>query len=529
MRASLRSILALLLLAAAPAGAAELDLGWDSRMVWDSNPLRSPDDEDPDFSVYVGPNVGIRERGRALDYSLSYRLRYEQYVDLSSVNGFEHFANAQATWRTGPRSQLSFRNSFSRTRGLGIDFLEPVPGVDPVGATGELQFRRAPVVRNLATATYGYQLSKLWSFESTLDGTIYEYEDELRQDVLSLRGSGQFTRPVTQRLLVGLGGAFTRQEFDDTPRSLERGTSIVEGFGIASYQFSPTLALSLAGGPAWTQPDDLGGESMAPRNLVGRDGGGTGRLVNPAGCIIPLAGVPAGTISSQSCVVPGSGVFLPGALIPTAAVDPTRIRFDAVDILGDSEDPDPSLTFFGRAALIKTWRTVQGELSYRRSASTSSGIGSTNLDVASVVLSWKPDRQRWRFDARATWTLQTSASDFPGTDILLSPTGTPVWVLNGRVFESDPGGGATFVPNAARVVGVRTLGSSRSDFEVETLLFDLRAHRRVSENLVLTAQTGWWRQESRSGAASGGSSDPRTIDNLRFQVGFTWDLDPIEF
>ena len=100
---------------------------------------------------------------------------------------------------------------------------------------------------------------------------------------------------------------------------------------------------------------------------------------------------------------------------------------------------------------------------------------------------------------------------------------------------SDP---ATLVPvfhapggwiNAARVIGVRTVGESSSDFEVESVLFDLRAERRLTQNLVLNAQSGWWRQESTSGRSLSGGDDGRTIDDLRFQVGFTWSFDRIEF
>ncbi len=525
-----RSIMGLLLLAVVPAaGAAQLELGWDSRMTWDSNPLRSSNDEEPDFSAYVGPDIEISEHSQAFDYWLSYRLRYEQYVENSSVNGFEHFASARGTWRIGPRSELSLGNSFNRTRGLAVDFLEPVPGIAPVGATGELQFRRDPTLRNFTTAVYSYQLSKLWSFESTLDGILYDYEDEFRQDVFSLRGSGQLTRALSERLVAGFGAAFTRQDFEDTPRSMEHGASIVEGFGLARYQISPTLAFSVAGGPAWNQPDDLGGKSMAPENLVGRDSNGVARLIDPAGCFFPVTGVPAGTISSRSCVFPGTNVFLPTALIGTAAVDPSRLRFDSVDILGESQDPEGSATFFGRAALTKIWRTVQGELSYRRSASTSSGLGSTNLDVAAAIVTWQPDRRPWRFAARATWTLQTSANEQPGIDLLIAPTGTTVYVDSIGQVHDAPVPGATAVPNAARVVGVRRIGSLGSESEIETVVFDLRADRRLSEHLVLTTQAGWRRQETRRDFSGGDASDPITIDDLRFQVGLTWSLDPIEF
>jgi hypothetical protein len=534
---ALRSTVALLLLVAAPVRAAELDLGWTTNMIWDSNPLREPDDEEPDFSFYGGPNLSVRKRTRSLDLALDYLLRYEQYVDHSSVNGFEHFANGRAFWEIGPRSSLSLTNNFSRTRGLGVDFIEPVAGIAPVGAEGELQFRRSPTLRNFTTATYDYQLSKLWSFESSLGGQLYDYEDELRSDVRVLRGSGQFVRLMSQRLLLGFGGAFTRQQFEDTPRTLERGSSIAEAYGVSRYQISPTLSLSLSGGPAWNQPDDLGGESRAPREGVRSDQTGVSRLINPANCRILVQGtVPAGTRSIASCpTAPGiyvtdQGVeFLQSALIPGVAIDPNRIQFDTVDILGDSTDPDSSFTFFGRAALTKVWRTVQGEISYRRSASASSGLGSTDLDVASAVLTWKPDRRRWRIDARATWTRQSSANDVPGTDLLLSPVGATVYVDSEGVVHDQPVPGAVAVPNAARVVGVRTLGSSSSDFEIDTLLFDLIAERRMSNNLVLNAQAGWWRQESTSGTSSAGETSDATIDDIRFRVGFTWSFDRIEF
>jgi hypothetical protein len=535
MRAPALPLIVLLALLAGSARAARLELGWDARAGWDSNVFGSSDDEDSDFSFYLGPNLGVRERGRAIDYFVDYRLRYEQYLDLQSVNGFEHFASGAVDWRLSPRSSLRVSQDFSRTRGLSLTFIEPVPGIDPVDAVAEARFRRTPRIRSNSTASFSHQLSKLWSFDTSVDASVYDYEDELQSGVLSLRGSGQFSRPLDPRTLVGFGAAVTRQDFDDTERSIGTASTIVEGFALLRYQISPTLVLALSGGPAWTQPDEASDTAMSPREGVGTGRGGVVRLIDPSRCgVLPVGGsVPPGTISQRSCPTRDIDVFPPGpspndiesALItdPDVVVSRSRLRFDEVDVLGDIEDPDGSFTFFGRAALTKRWRNFDGELSYVRRTSASSGLGTTNLDIATATLAWRPDRRRWRFDLRGTWTLQSSATEQPATDLLLAPTPTTVWVdSSGRVFDSFVPG-AVQVDDAARVVGVRHEGFIDSGVEIETIRFELRANRRFSENLTALASVGWWRQESR-----GDFQEPATSDNLRVQVGFTWSLDPIE-
>jgi hypothetical protein len=516
MRASLRPLLALLVLFAAPAWAVELELGWDARTGWDSNPLRSENDEESDFSFYVGPNLGLSERKGRYDFLVYYRPRYEQYVDLSSVNGFEHFARGHVHYRVSPRTDLTVSHDFSRTRGLGIDFIEPVPGIDPVDAVAELRFRRSPTLKNSSKATLVHRLTPLWSVESNFDAVLYDYEDEFRSPVQSLRGSAQLTRPLTPLLVAGFGSAVTRQNFDESEISVGNGTTIFEAYAVARYQISPTLDLSFAGGPAWSQPDEANDTSKTrPHGLLSLPGGTL--LMDPTDCA-PGSG-PNGTISRSECL--RTALQLP--IASNTPVDPGRMDFTEVDVLGDIEDPDGSVTFFGRAALNKQWRNFNGALSYERRASTSSGLGSTNLDLALAMLTWLPDRRRWRFDARATWTRQTNATELPLTDELLSPTPITVYVdSRGRVFE-QPVPGAIVIPNASRVVGVRNTGFQDSGVETESWRFDLRATCRFDENWLATASAGWIRQES-----TGDFQEPTTIDNLRFQLGFTWTLDPIE-
>ncbi|MEB2345971.1 MAG: hypothetical protein OZ948_14675 [Deltaproteobacteria bacterium] len=534
MRALARALLLLSVsFAASAAGGAELKLGWNTQVIGDSNPLRSADDEEPDASIYGGPNLSFLHRGPSLDARIDYQLRYEQYIEHSSANGFEHFANGFTRWQITPRTTLEVRNTFSRTRGLSGEFLQPIPGIDPIGVAGDLRLERSAVTYVVPTARLTHQLSELWSFEGSLDGALYDSEGERNAPSQSLRGAGQFIRILSPRMLAGGGAAVSRQQFDDTERTVGSGATFLEAFGVFRYQFSPTFSISFSGGPAWNEPDSPEDYSRNPRVGTRPDASEVTRLIDPTRCVLPVSGeVPAGTVSISACprrntvfFPPGGGfpVFAPSALISTVAVDPRALSFHRVDRLGDVEDIPGSVTFFGQASLEKQWNHFRSSLFYQRRASTSSGLNSsTNVDVASALLNWTPDRW-WSVDLRGTWILQAQNSEQTFSDALLDPNPVTVYVdSSGRVFDA-PQPGATAVPNAARIVGVRDAGLIDLGIEIETIRLDLRARRRFGEHLLVSAMTGWWRQTT-----SGDFREEVTLDNFRVELGLTWTFDPIE-
>jgi hypothetical protein len=520
-------LLAALLLTAAPAAAREIALGWETNLNWDSNPQRLVRDEEADVSLYGGPDLTLRERGRRVDYSLRYRPQYEQFLRETSINGFEHFGRAAVRWNVSPRTQLHFDQDLSRTRSFNSTFLDPVPGIDPVGSAAELQIRRRAVLRSTSQLRASRVLSPRWSLEGTLDGQVFEFEDERRASAFSARGSAQALRVLTPRTVVGLGAGVTRQDFDDTDRSVGQGTTFFEGFGVFRYQLSPVFSLSFSGGPAWSRPDDIEDEQFAPRQGVGQDLSGVTRLVDPTRCLAAFQpqGLPAGTFSRSACVSQQGLSPALSPLIPGVVIDPRLVRFSAVDLYNDQGEPDGSLSFFGRAAIERRWQQWFTSLSYQRRANASSGLdASTNLDLVTAQLAWVPDRRRWRVDLRGIWTRQEAASEQAQYDFLLADVPTTVYVDSaGRIFE-QPVAGATAVPNASRVVGVRTIGFVDSGVEITSYLLDLRVTRRMSENLVLLASAGWWQQE-----VTGDFREAREVESLRFQVGATWSFDPIEF
>lgn len=530
-------LLAFLLLAAAlapSARAVDLELGWTSEVAWDSNPLGQQEDEEPDFSLYGGPNLRLLERSRSLDLIVGYNLRYEQFIDFRSVNGFEHFGHGSVAWRPSLRTELTVRNDFSRTRGLNALFLTPVPGIDPIDEGTEFRIDRSLRTRNVSSLAATHRLSPRWSLESTLDGDLYDSDAQGQAASLAIRGAAQLVRALTPRLVAGAGLALTRNSFDDTEWTVGSGSTIGEAFGLARYDFSPTLSLSVAGGPAWSFPDDAPDTAFVPVNGVRQDSGGVTRLVDPGRCVLPTAEAPpAGTVSLASCpradsffIAPdGSLQFAPSALIGSAAIDPRTFHANEVDVLGEIQDPDDSMTFFGRVAIEKRWRTVTASAFYQRRSSTSSGLNATtDLDLATAFVTWRPDRQRWRFDVRGTWARQTAANEQSFSDVLLDPNPVTVYVTPSGRISSVPVPGATMITNAARVIGVRRLGSLDTDYESKSYRIDLSASRRFTENLIVRATAGWWRQETQDSFRD----EPSEVDNLRFVLGFTWSLEPIE-
>jgi hypothetical protein len=441
MRAVCSLVAAVLLSAPLQAAAVELLLGWDARGAWDSNVFRSPSDEQDSFSLYTGPNLGLRQRRGDVRFELEYRPRYEAFVEFSDASDFEHFANARANWTLSPRTEFTASNRFSRSLSLR-EVIDDEVVVDP--SEGDVFLEREPTLRNTTNVGANHWLSKRMQFGTNFSYQLFDFEEQGRADSSTYRGSTTLRRLLTHRQTGGFGVAASQQVFDLDP---ERVNTVVETFGIYEIVIDPTWTASFSGGPAWVIPDDSG-----PEVLV-RDGNSF----------------------SES-----------------------------------SGDEDTSLTFYGTGAIRYERAPYTFDLSYTRRASASTGAGATtNLDTVTMLASWNPDR-KWRVSMRATWQKQTSAYD------QLEFTGQFV------------GPGCGMLPGICQPVYQNVSDA----VDVTSYRVNFRVSRLLTRRLQLHALASWWYQDSTGGLETTSSgnliSEPdETRDSLRFELGVSWDFDPI--
>jgi len=516
------------LLVAPTAEAVEVLPGWDAETSWDSNVFNGADGEQDDFAIRTGPILELRQRQGDVTGRLRWRSFWEGFLDTSGADNFEHFVDLDGSWQISDRNRLAILNNLSRTDSVTAQLasdegvaLSPGEGTD-VGTKSAL--------RNRANVRFLHQLTQQMSFDASVDNSIFEFEDPNNSDAVSTRGQAQVSRTISPRSVVGLGAAFTRQDFAArqsqglSGSSEGSGAEIIEVFGIWNYRISPTLIMSTSLGPALNRPDEF--EST--------------RLAREVPTILsPPVFLPSGTIQfptlidAESCPLSADGsdrVFGPGCAPATAQnlatgdtgfvpVAPESIPLvEARDLTGGSATDD-TLTLFGAWSLTKTWERASARLNLQRRSSAASGNGtSTNLTLASASFSWVPE-QKWRLTATAGWTLQTSASDLPISTLVFRPE--TVFVDGAGLIVDDPTLAVARVDGAAVTAGIRETGSSDNAFESMTYQLRLSATRQISRRLTARASASLFRSEQ-----SGDLQSDTTTDSIRIGIGLRWMFDP---
>jgi len=524
MRASIPAMTALALAAAWPAGAAEFIPGWDLDTIWSSNVYRTTDEDalgrtipkEDDFSIRTGPDLRLRDPQGDLTYDLNYRLRYEEFIRLNGISEFDHFASARADWSATDRTSFTIANDFADTASLNGLFTFVGPTADAI-----VRADRQRILTNTLSSSSRHRLGKLWELTLSGDHTIYDYESEGTQDSTSFSGTLQLTRGITPRLVMGMGGSFQRQEYDAGDVAGEgSGTNFFQGFGVANYQMSRTLRLTVSAGPALSVPDEIDPAdanvfSLQPFNID------TCPLLDGQR-VIPLAQaerfqIQSGDRCSVLAVGVGGATFLP---VLNTAEGGARI---AIPNLGDT-GVENTLTYFARVRIEKSWRLYRASLSYSRSANSGSGLGtSTIIDSLFAQLIYTPTRY-WTFTLQGVGSLQSAVSSANEQLVVVEPQDRAI--LLGQV---DPNtlrpiaGGARInavvtVPNP---VALQSGERIDNPIDIRTYRVELLAERRITANLTANASASWYEQ------TNSGQLQENKRTEFRVLMGATWTFDAI--
>ena len=509
------------LLLAPTAEAVDVVAGWDTATRWDSNVFNSSETEESDIVIRTGPLLELTQRQGDFTGRLRWRSLWEGFLDNSDANNFEHFVDLDGAWQISARNRLEITNRFARTDSVTAQLaagdgtvLSPGQGID-VGTDSSLQ--------NLANATFSHELTPTLSLTATVDNSLFDFENDDNSDSFSTRGSLDAIQAISYRTRLGIGAAFTRQDFEGTQGREDSGADIIEVFGIWNYQITPTLIMSTRVGPALNRPDEVEIARRAPEfptilSPPVPTPGGLVRfptLIDASTCPLRSDG---SRVLADGCA-PAVGQDLATGDPRLFAVDQQAIPLiEAMDLTGGTGSDD-AMTLFGAWSLIKRWERASARLSLQRRSSAASGDGvSTDLTLANVSLSWQPD-QRSILTATAGWALQTSASDVPFTEFVVRPE--TLFVDGNGLIVDDPALALVQVDGAAVTAGVREAGSSDNAFESTTYQLVFGATRDISRRLAARASMSFFRSES-----GGDLQADSTTDSVRFEIGLRWKFDP---
>lgn len=417
MRASLVHVLPLALLPAVAAGAADLELGLDAGLVYNSNLFSTESGEVSDYSGRVGPRLRAMDELGAFTWDVRYWPAYEKYLDIDDADGWDHDVSARASWGLSSRTRLSLDGRYLDTGNVNEVLLRADPGAPPIDVG--VQFGRDRFKTSNAVLTLDHDFAPRHSTTLRLQRADSEFDRELgTSDSQMMAVSGSYLYMWDRRNRVGFLLSGTEQEV-----GLSGPASEPTRYYNASLQwartFDPTLTLSASAGPTWVDQD----RAEFPRTIRSPLYPVT-QFRAPSGLVVNLP------TRASSCPRNGRGelVFsmdacqsLGAEAIPVLLANPAA--FDGlVDISRRGSDPTTgeSLTYFANIDLTKKWRDVTLTLSYGRDASSTSELSGVVLDTLSAYVVWTPS-PKWSVALQSSYQRREQPNSSVEAERLVEP------------------------------------------------------------------------------------------------------------
>jgi hypothetical protein len=344
-------LIATMVLSAVTATAAQLDTSVGGQVEYDDNVLRSSTDKRDDVIFRLYPEIALREdHGEDLNYSLDYRMPFSLAVQNDAVNGLDHVAKADATYRPSDRVQLGLTDSLTYLRST---LLTP----EDIGFGPEITTQRQRFLRNRG------QLSGRYLFTPRLSGdaeVIGDYFNPLsrkdRSENYGVTGLGDLSYVINAQHTLAGGVALTYQQFLPSTVITGSETGYVNGFLQWTWQFDDQTLIRVGAGPTWIQTH------LDTRNILGS---------LPAGTSLPVV---LAALQSQNQNTGGG-----------------------------------SVTIFGNALISRRWSpTLITALSYERRQGGASGLGGSVVeDYVYVTGNWD-FTERWQLALRGDYVLRQS-------------------------------------------------------------------------------------------------------------------------
>ena len=237
-----------LMLAAASAEAGEVLLSVDSRIGGDSNVFRTSDDRKQDGFFAFSPQLSVRELNRELNYSFGYRPTYETYFETSNIDGFDHKAYGNLTWRASPVDRITLGSDYTNNR--RVRFEDDSSPSDPVvNLEGNARER---VRRANAQLSYSRELNSVLSVYAAASFGDVDYSRSESVDSRGYSAQVGTNYVLTPLTVVGLSGSLRHRDSD--PGSGFQASQQTQIWNVSvsvQRELTPTLTVSAQAGPSF--------------------------------------------------------------------------------------------------------------------------------------------------------------------------------------------------------------------------------------------------------------------------------------
>jgi hypothetical protein len=480
------------------------------------------------------PSLTLSHQEKRFDVWATYHPHYRLQSEISSRNQFSHQAALRAKYTFSRRTTLSLSDNLFVTEN---DALTRFDAGDGDAENIEIDRQTALTFNNTANL----QLTHLFTprFSGTVSGfhRLRSYERRDVSDVDVLGASTSLSYAFTPRSRFGLGGSYTFTSFSDadpTDMAVSGSRSrTIQGLLSWVYDLDPRTRFQLSGGPAFVT-------RRRSVNKARRFPGARQFILNPANPSEVIANPnppeplflnlsscrPDGAVYRSPC---DQGMPLERALLVEDAAIPPGLGFDTAAELSAERFVPPSqeigndeqLTFFGQVALTRTWDRFRVSLSYRRTESPNSGLGTTTqLDSVNLNTRWEV-RKDWRTNLRLGYSHQSSFGDaVTGFSYVLVDSG-----VRGGVDTN--GDGVIDLPDytVAQIVD-QEFSTTKQSADVNQFSADISLSRRLTERLRATAVLRAVVQRSASQVAR---RTGRDFEDYRINLGFEYVFDPVHF
>jgi hypothetical protein len=461
--------LALAVLAAPPALAADVTLGGRAEVWYDDNVLGREHDVVSDGELLITPTLGIAEHWGTVEAELEFKPNYELFFEQDELRGFNYQADGSLAFSPTARTSFVLSDDFWRYRNLRLLSNAAIGGSTPAENGSRDRF-----TRNIAQLTASHRITPVDVIQATGAFSLWDFSDASRFDQQSASAGLNYQHHISRSVALGAGASFSRLTIEALGANPERHTDYVNFSLIANYEPADKFFIRASAGPTYVRQPP----SRQP-SLV------RGQLYSSSGSFFQVGAVPSTcpTLSTgEQFDGPGCNLF---DVIDLSLFSALVQRFaDAVPLLGGTASPD-EFTYFADVSVERTWEAASLSLAYRRDEGSNTAAGfSTVADTVELRGMLQP-REELTLFAAVVWENRKE---------------TQAGAQYAIILDTLPASGALpaidfFVP-----VGVRALNGATFSEAVETISAYASANYRLTSRVRLDGTFSW--RDQRASASS---------------------------
>ena len=245
-------------------------LGLNLGTTYDSNVLGTNQQPIGDVDFLIGPSLSLRREGSRFSLGLSYRPYFRIYRTASGLNSLDQILGFDASYRVSSRFSLRGRTSGSYTNGIfqpnqNQEFLPGLGSPTSLNQTVYMPTERQLALSSRIDASYQASLHDsvgLYVGESTLDFKQQVPSEGALQNTQETDAGLLYQHRLSLHSTLGADYQFQDILFGPSSRTLVHSV-----FFSYAKQFSPSLTMSVFGGPQYSRANEIVPVAIGPLTL----------------------------------------------------------------------------------------------------------------------------------------------------------------------------------------------------------------------------------------------------------------------